>query len=150
MDFTSNNFSKKLIIIFFFILYSCKLQEPIKSHGILFLENRAKKLNINTTNQNDVISIFGYPHIEDEKNWIYFERVFSRGQYHRLGQNVLKENNILILEFNKFGILEKKQLFNKNDIKKISFSEKKTDNNLSKRSFVQTLLQSIKQKMYSK
>ena len=39
-------YHKKLIfiIIFFFILNACQLQEPYKTHGIVFLENRAKKL----------------------------------------------------------------------------------------------------------
>ena len=59
-----------------------------------------------------------------------------KGEYHKLGRNILKSSNILFLEFDKFGILKNKKLFNKDDIKKISFSNKKTENDLSKSSFV--------------
>ena len=110
-----------------------------KNHGILFLENRAKKIQINANNKNDVIKIIGQPHtksISDEDNWIYIERVMSKGSYHKLGKNVLKTNNILILTFNKYGILVDKNLLNKDDINKMRFTKKITENNLSKKSFV--------------
>ena len=134
-----------------FILVGCKLQEPLKSHGIVFLENRANKLSINTANKNDVIKIMGNPQIIEENNdstWIYIERTLTKGKYHKLGKHVLKENNVLILEFDKFGILKKKELFDKEKIKKIKFSKKNTESNLTKKSFVEKFLQSIKQKMY--
>lgn len=122
-----------------------------KNHGILFLENRAKKIQINANNKNDVIKIIGQPHtksISDEDNWIYIERVMSKGSYHKLGKNVLKTNNILILTFNKYGILVDKNLLNKDDINKMRFTKKITENNLSKKSFVQSFLASVKAKMY--
>ena len=122
-----------------------------KNHGILFLENRAKKIQINTNNKNDIIKIIGQPHtksISDEDNWIYIERVMSKGSYHKLGKNVLKTNNILILTFNKYGILVDKNLLNKDDINKMRFTKKITENNLSKKSFVQSFLASVKAKMY--
>ena len=67
--------------------------------------------------------------MNDKDQWIYIERTLSKGKFHKLGQNVLKTNNVLILTFDKYGILIKKDLYNKNDIKKISFSKKKTENN---------------------
>ena len=60
----------------------------------------------------------------------------------------MKTNNILILTFDKYGILRKKDFLDKNNINKLKFSEKITENNLSKKSFVQSLLQSVKTKMY--
>jgi outer membrane protein assembly factor BamE (lipoprotein component of BamABCDE complex) len=138
-------------ILVFFILIGCKLQDPNKNHGILFLENRSNKLTINSTNKNDVINIIGYPHtksINDNDTWVYVERVLSKGSYHKLGQHVLKENNILILKFDKFGVLKEKKILDKNDKEKIAFSNKETANDLSKKSFVSSFLQSIKQKMY--
>ena len=76
------------------------------------------------------------------------ERVLTKGEYHKLGQNILKSNNLLILTFDKFGILIDKQLLDKNDIKDIEFSESKTKNKITQRSFVEKLLQSLKGKMY--
>lgn len=151
MAFFHNINIKSLLFILLFILVGCKLQEPLKSHGIVFLENRANKLSINTANKNDVIKIMGNPQIIEENNdstWIYIERTLTKGKYHKLGKHVLKENNVLILEFDKFGILKKKELFDKEKIKKIKFSKKNTESNLTKKSFVEKFLQSIKQKMY--
>ena len=127
------------------------MQEPIKNHGIVFLENRSNKLIINKSNKNDVIKIIGQPHsksINDDNIWIYLERTLSKGKYHKLGKNVLKKNNTLVLKFDKFGILKSKKIFNKNNTNKIAFSEKETKNELSKKSFVETFLMSLKQKMY--
>ena len=43
----------------------------------------------------------------------------------------------------------KKKIYDKNDKNKLAFIDKKTKNELSKKSFIQSFLQSIKQKMYS-
>lgn len=134
-----------------FILNNCKLQEPTKNHGIIFLENRANKLNVNKDNKNDIIKLLGQPHtksFKEEDNWIYIERVLTKGSFHKLGQNIVKTNNVLILDFDKYGILNAKKLLNKDDIKKINFSDRITENNLSKKSFVQSFLSSVKSKMY--
>ena len=90
---------------------SCQLKEPTKSHGIMFLENRSNQLSLNKTNKNDVVTKIGQPHslsTFNENEWIYFERVLTKGEFLKLGTNVLKTNNVLILKFNKYGILEKK------------------------------------------
>jgi outer membrane protein assembly factor BamE (lipoprotein component of BamABCDE complex) len=142
-----------LLIFIFFILYNCQLQEPTKNHGILFLKNRADKLAVNKSNKNDVIQTIGQPHsksISDEDNWIYIERVLTKGDFHKLGQNILKTNNILILTFDKYGVLKKKDFLDKNSKKKISFSENQTINDISQKSFVEKFLQSLKSKMYKK
>ena len=141
-----------IYVIIFFILSGCKLQEPIKTHGIIFLENRANKLIVNKSNKNDVINIFGQPQIKENdkiETWIYLERILTKGKYHKLGKHVLKQNNILILDFNKYGILKNKKLLDKNDINQIKFSKRKTDNELSQKSFVTSFLESVRQKMYS-
>ena len=136
----------------FIILSGCKLQEPLKTHGIVYLENRSNKLIINKSNKNDVIKIFGQPQIKDSDNidtWIYLERILTKGKYHKLGKHVLKQNNILVLDFNKYGILKNKKLLNKEDINKIKFSKKNTENELSQKNFIRSFLESIRQKMYS-
>ena len=140
-----------MFIVLFIILTSCQLQEPTKNHGIVFLENRSKQLIINKTNKNDVIKIIGQPHsksINDDNIWIYLERTLGKGKYHKLGQHVLKKNNTLVLKFDKFGVLESKIIYDKSNTNKIAFSEKRTENKLSKKSFVESFLSSVKQKMY--
>ena len=133
------------------ILINCQLQDPDKNHGILFLENRSNQLVINKSNQNDVIKLIGQPHsrsITNEDIWIFIERTLSKGKYHKLGRHVLKTNNVLVLTFNKYGILSSKDFYNKEDIKKIKFAKKETQNELTKKSFVESFLSSIKAKMY--
>jgi len=151
MLFFLKNHKIYFLLLFFFILISCKLQEPYKNHGILFLKNRSDKLELNKSNKNDVINIIGQPHaksISDINEWVYIERVLTKGKYHQLGRNVLKTNNILVLNFDKYGILENKRFFDKNDKEVVKFSEKQTENDLVKKSFIQDFLQSIKTKMY--
>ena len=121
MFFRFKNHIKILLVLSLFILNSCKLQEPTKNHGILFLENRANKLIIKKTNTNDVVKIIGEPHIKSISNnneWIYIERVLTKGKFIKLGQNILKENNILVLSFDKFGILDDKVFLDKKSKKK--------------------------------
>ena len=152
MSFIKKFHNNLLYFIVFIILIGCKLQEPLKTHGIIFLENRSQKLVLNQSNKNDVIRIMGRPHIkEDEINqsWIYLERILSKGKYHKLGRHILKENNILVLNFDKYGVLKNKKFLKKEDLKELEFSQKITENELTQKSFVQKFLQSIKQKMYS-
>ncbi len=153
MFFRFKNHIKILLVLSLFILNSCKLQEPTKNHGILFLENRANKLIIKKTNTNDVVKIIGEPHIKSISNnneWIYIERVLTKGKFIKLGQNILKENNILVLSFDKFGILNDKVFLDKTSKKKLKFSEDVTENSLSDRSFVEKFLESLRKKMYKK
>ena len=127
-------------------------QVNTKNHGILFLENRYNILAVNESNTNDVIKIVGNPHtksISDENTWIYIERILTKGKYYKLGQNVLLENNVLVLTFDKYGILKTKRFFTKEDLNKLTFSNQVTENDLAKKSFVEKFLNSIKEKMYS-
>jgi outer membrane protein assembly factor BamE (lipoprotein component of BamABCDE complex) len=154
MTFVGREYHKKLYIIFcLFFLNNCQLKEPNKSHGINFLENREKILMVGTTNQNDVIKMIGNPHsksIKDENIWIYFERTITRGKLVKLGQNVLKENNILELSFDKYGVLQSKKIYDKKKMNKISYSKAETNNEITRQSFVGKFLQSVRQKMYGK
>tara|TARA_X000000950_G_C13904126_1_gene656089 strand:- start:1262 stop:1654 length:393 start_codon:yes stop_codon:yes gene_type:complete len=127
------------------------MQKTNKNHGILFLENRYNKLEIDKTNINDVLQIVGNPHtksINDKNTWIYIERTLTKGKYHKLGQNIVKENNVMVLSFNKYGVLKEKNFLDKEKLANIKFTKKVTENNLSQKSFVQEFLQSIKTKMY--
>jgi len=152
MLFNFKNHLNIFLILIYLILLNCQLKETAKNHGIVFLENRSKKLTINKTNKNDVINIIGHPHsksINDENTWVYLERTLNKGKYYKLGKNVLIKNNTLVLSFDQYGILKKKNLYDLDDLKKVKFSKKQTTNELAKRSFVESFLSSIKEKMYS-
>lgn len=139
------------IFIVSLFLFGCQLKEPTKNHGILFLKNRSDELIVNKSNKNDILKRIGFPHsksISNKNEWIYIERVLTKGDYLKLGQNILKTNNILILNFDKYGVLSEKKFLDKNSKEKIVFSEKITKNEMSQKSFVQKILQSLKAKMY--
>ena len=141
-----------LFIIIFFIL-GCQRNEVIKTHGISYLEKREKLIIVDKANKNDVVEIFGQPATKGMTNnnlWIYIERTKTRGKLLKLGRNYLKKNNVLVLEFDKYGILEKKEFYKKEDMKDIKFTKNITENEIRKENFIHSFLSSIRQKMISK
>ncbi len=147
---------KKFIIAPFLILLfltNCQRNEVIKTHGISYLEKREKLITINESNKNDTIKIFGQPATKGMTNnnlWIYIERTRTRGKLLKLGRNYLKKNNVLVLEFNKYGILTRKEFFQKDDMNKINFAKNETENEIRKENFIYSFLSSIRQKMQTK
>ena len=151
--FKIKHFQNLICLALIVILSNCQLKDPIKGHGINFLENRSKKIILNKTNKNDVINTLGVPHtksIDDENLWFYFDRKIASGKLVKFGDMDLLENNVLILNFDKYGIVTKKEFFSKEDMKKIKYSEMKTNNPVTQDSFVTSFLQSVRQKMYGK
>ena len=143
----------------FFLLVSlifftgCQRNEVIKTHGIAYLEKREKLIIINESNKNDTVSILGQPATKgmvDDNLWIYIERTRTRGKLLKLGRNYLKKNNVLVLEFDKYGILKKKEFYDKGNMNKISFAKDITENELRKENFIYSFLSSVRQKMLTK
>ena len=146
---------KKIIIllIFFIFFTGCQRNEVIKTHGISYLEKREKLIEVNKSNKNDTIEILGQPSskgMDNENLWIYIERTKTRGKLLKLGRNFLKKNNVLVLEFNKFGILDRKEFYNKGDMNEIQFAKNETQNEIKKENFIYSFLSSIRQKMEQK
>ena len=140
-------------LILSFILTSCARNEVVKSHGISYLEKRQKLIFINKSNKNDIVKIMGKPStkgLTDDNTWIYIERTLTRGKLLKLGRNYLKKNNILVLEFNKYGILTKKDLLDKDSMNELSFAKDVTENEIRKENFIYSFLSSIRQKMETK
>ena len=134
-------------------LTSCARDEVIKTHGISYLENREKLIFINKSNKNDVIKILGQPSTKGMTNdnlWIYIERTLTRGKLLKLGRNYLKKNNLLVLEFDKYGVLIQKDFYDKNKMKKMSFAKDITENEIRKENFIYSFLSSVRQKMQTK
>ena len=141
-----------LLLVLFFII-NCQRNEVIKTHGISYLEKREKLIFVNKSNKNDVIQIFGQPSTKgmtDDNLWIYIERSLTRGKFFKLGRNYLKKNNVLVLEFGKYGILEKKEFYTKEKMKEITFTKNITENEIRKENFIYSFLSSVRQKMQTK
>ena len=147
---------KKNIYLLIFILFAfigCQRHEVIKTHGISYLDKREKLIIVNQTNKNDAITILGQPATKgmvDDNLWIYIERTRTRGKLLKFGRNYLKKNNVLVLEFDKYGILKKKEFFDKEKMKKVDFAKNITENNINKQNFIYSFLSSIRQKMKQK
>jgi len=135
------------------LIFGCKQNKVIKTHGIAYLDKREKLILVNESNKNDTVKLLGQPASKGMTNdnmWIYIERTETRGKLLKLGRNYLEKNNVLVLEFDKYGIVSKKEFFNKNDMKKVDFAKKITENDIKKENFVYGFLSSIRQKMGQK
>ena len=86
----------------------------------------------------------------DENLWIYIERTITRGKLLKLGRNILQKNNVLVLEFDRYGILKKKEFHNIDDMKEITFAKNITENEIRKENFIYSFLSSIRTKMQQK
>ena len=109
-----------------------------------------KKLVINDTNINDIITLLGEPSTKssfDNDVWIYIERKISTGSIFKLGKEQLIVNNVLVLELNQMGLLASKDFYNKDTMNNIKFVENSTGSVYSKRSFVYDFLSSMRQKI---
>jgi len=156
--FLSYKFEHVNKVIFFLItslllFTACQRNEVLKTHGISYLEKREKLILVNKSNKNDTIKLLGQPATKGMTNdnlWIYIERTKTRGKILKLGRNYLKKNNVLILEFNKYGILNKKAFYDKNKMNKVKFAKAITENDLRKENFIYSFLSSIRQKMDKK
>ena len=139
-----------LLFISIIFLLGCQQNELLKTHGISYLDKRQKLIVVNKTNKNDAVIILGPPAtkgMNDNNLWIYIERTISRGNLLKLGKNYIKKNNVLVLEFNNYGVVYKKEFYDKNKMKNISFAKNITENELKKENFIVGFLSSIRQKM---
>ena len=142
-----------LLVIILFFITACQQREVTKTHGIAYLEKREKLIVVNKSNKNDTINVLGQPSTKgmtDDNLWIYIERTITRGSLLKLGRNYLKKNNVLILEFNKYGILSKKEFYDKENMKQINFAKAITENDIRKENFIYSFLSSVRQKMETK
>ena len=146
---------KNKILLLFVLLFafSCTQNKVIKTHGVAYLKKREKLIIVNETNKNDTISVLGQPSTKgmvDDNLWIYIERTRTRGKLLKFGRNYLLKNNVLVLEFDKYGILQRKEFYDKKKMNEIKFAKNQTENELRKENFIYSFLSSVRQKMLSK
>ena len=142
-----------LLVIILFFITACQQNEVIKTHGIAYLDKGEKLIIVNKSNKNDTVNILGQPStrgMTDDNLWIYIERTITRGKLLKFGRNYIKKNNVLVLEFDKYGILKKKEFYDKEKMKKVNFAKNITENDIRKQNFIYSFLSSIRQKMLTK
>jgi len=147
---------KKNIVLFCiisFFIVACNQNKILKTHGVAYLKKKEKLIIVNQSNKNDTISILGIASTTgmiDNNLWIYIERTMTKGNLLKFGRNFTKKNNVLIVEFNKFGIVEKKKFYEKEDMNKITFVKAITTNDIRKENFIHSFLSSVRQKMLTR
>ena len=138
------------IIILSFIVSHCSFKKVVKHHGVPFLEKKQNSLIINKSNINDIKKILGSPSTKskfDNDIWIYIERKQTQSELKNMGKMKIFKNNILVLEINEYGILKKKKLYDKDDMKSLRIAENNTQVGYRKNSFIYDFMSSMRQKI---
>ena len=134
-------------ISIFILISNCSLNLVDDHHGVYHLEKKQKKITVNESNSNDIISVFGEPSTRstfDKDVWIYIERKITNS--HFFGKRDLIVNNVLVLEIDERGVLAKKNFYDIDDMKKIKFDTDRSES-LEKRNFVYNFLSSMRQRI---
>ena len=142
---------KTLYIIFFsLIVTNCSFKPVVKHHGVPFLEKKQGSLIVNKSNKNDIKKTLGSPSTTskfDNDIWIYIERKQTQSKLRNLGRMKIFKNDVLVLEIDKYGILKKKDFYNKDDMENIKIVEATTKAGFKKSSFVYNFMSSMRQKI---
>src|SRR6056300_1506092 len=142
---------KILYIIFLsLIVTNCSFKKVVKHHGVPFLEKKQSSLTINKTNKNDIMKILGNPSTKskfDNDVWIYIERKQTQSKLTNLGEMKIYKNDVLVLEIDNYGILKKKDFYNKDNMENIKIVETTTIAGFKKNSFVYDFMSSMRQKI---
>jgi outer membrane protein assembly factor BamE (lipoprotein component of BamABCDE complex) len=142
---------KILYIIFLsLIVTNCSFKKVVKHHGVPFLEKKQSSLTINKTNKNDIMKILGNPSTKskfDNDVWIYIERKQTQSKLTNLGRMKIYKNDVLVLEIDNYGILKKKEFYNKDDMKNIKMVKSTTESGFRRDTFVYDFMSSMRQKV---
>ena len=142
---------KILYIIFLsFIVTNCSFKPVVKHHGVPFLEKKQTSLIVNKTNINDIRKILGNPSTIskfDNDIWIYIERKQTQTELKNLGKMKIYKNDVLVLEIDNYGILKKKEFYNKEDMENIKVVEATTIAGFKRNSFIYDFMSSMRQKI---
>ena len=138
------------IILFSFIVTNCSFKKVVKHHGVPFLEKKQKTLIVKETNKNDIRKILGNPSTTSKFNndvWIYIERKQTQSNLKNLGKMKIYKNDVLVLEIDNYGILQKKEFYNQQDMNKLKIVKATTETGFSKKAFIYDFLSSMRQKI---
>ena len=115
-----------------------------------FLEKKQESLVVNKSNKKDIREILGNPSTTskfDNDVWIYIERKQTQSALKNLGKMKIFKNDVLVLEIDNYGILKKKEFFNKDDMEKIKIVKSTTQSTFNRDSFIYNFMSSMRQKI---
>ena len=119
---------KLISVLLILFLFSCSNKKTLNFSGITNLEEKSKFIKLNETNKNDILRNFGSSLLIDNTNeelWFYFESINTKNMF---GQNKNLKNDILIVSFDKKGIVSRKKILTIKDINnEINFDDQITE-----------------------
>ena len=141
---------KFVLLVFFLFIVNCSNNKVVKNHGSSSLELKIDKVEVNQTNKNDVIQLFGKPSsisLFDENSWFYIEREKVNQSIFKLGKSKIRKNQVLEIHYDNTGIVKYKRLYNlenMNDLKIVKeITKKKYDTSSSFNKLIKSLEQKI-------
>ena len=141
----------KNIILFsiFLLTLNCSINKVSNVHGNRFLENKQSKIIINKTNKNDLRKLIGPPSSisKFEDIWIYIERKKTNQSIMKLGVKKISKNNILIINFNKMGLVSEVDFLNINNMNDLKLAENKTFKKYKQDNFVYDTLSILRERI---
>jgi len=138
------------IILLSLIVTNCSFKKVVKHHGVPFLEKKQATLILDKSNKNDILKLLGNPSTTskfDNDIWIYIERKQTQSELKNLGKMTILKNDTLVLEIDEYGILQKKNFYNLNDMEELKVVKSTTETTYEKSSFIYNFMSSMRQKI---
>ena len=141
---------KIIYFILFLLITNCNVKTASNIYGISSLESKSKKIIINKSNKNDLKVFLGSPSVKSNFNenlWIYIETKKTNQSIFKLGRKKIEKNNVLVIFLNDLGIVSKKEFYDIDNLNKLNFSKKTTDDIYEKDTYLYNLLTSLRDKI---
>ena len=141
---------KILFIILLFFTLSCSTNKVSLNHGYKSLESKYEIIIVNKSNKNDILSLIGPPSSKsdfNENKWFYIERKKTNQSLVKLGIKKIEKNNILVVEFNKIGILINKELIDKDKMNDVKYTKSITEKDFESSNFLYSVFTSLREKI---
>ena len=144
------SFIKIFFILFFIIIINCSGNKVTNYHGTKSLDTKFNQIQVDKTNTNDLIKIFGPPSTKsdfDKNTWFYVERLKTNQSLIKLGAQKIKKNNILVVKLSSDGILKSKKLLNLNDMNDIKYLKETTNKEFKNTDMLYGIISSLREKI---
>jgi len=97
-----------------------------------------------------VKNLLGTPSVKsnfDDNVWIYLETKKTNQSIFKLGKQKIEKNNVLVIYLNEIGMVSKKEFYDINNLNKIKFQKKNTENIYEKETYLYSVLTSLREKI---
>ena len=143
---------KILFVFLFLFIVNCSTNKVSNNHGSISLQEKYEKIDINKSNKNDILKIIGPPSSIssfDEYKWFYIQTKKENQSLFKLGIKKVEKNNVLIVTFDKKGILNEKKILKISDMNDIKYVKNITEKKYKQNNTAYKILSSIRQKANS-